>query len=241
MRALAFSFIFFAAACSLTPANPLDNVPSQKGNDPTQNEQGNQPPHASSGNVPQIPGSSGSSGTSSGEPEPQKDTRLFPVEVGRSWTYVTEQISQGQKTTSSLTQTITSKQTVDGKNAYVFTTSQQSGTYTSYVDVQGDDIFIRSANDNVWMQTAKAPVQEGATWTYSYHGTRKQTWHKAPKQTVDAGTFDDCWRLDYFITETSKPTDVNYSIMCRGVGTVLVELKLSNGFQSHQELASKSF
>ena len=230
-------------ACSAAPDTGLGgSTPEPGAGNPTK---GDDPPASSSGGTPG--GSSSSGGTSSGGSSGGgssgilPDDRLFPAEMGRTWTYAVEQVSQGQKSSYTSTTTITGQQKIDGRDAWAFTSTLPTATTTSYADVQGDDIWIRSSGDPTWMHTAKAPVAEGASWTYSYYGTRQQTWHKVGAQTVGAGVFTDCWRIDYVVLETSKPGDVNYSVICRGVGTVLVELEISNGFKSRQELSAKSF
>jgi hypothetical protein len=166
------------------------------------------------------------------------DTRLAPYEVGRTWTFTGSQTSQGVTTPSTFTTTVAGQETYDGKSAFVIT----AGTVTSYASLDGDTTWVEYANTTgQWLPSTKAPVVDGASWTYVYSGTRTQTWHAVGPQTVQAGTFDDCWRIDYVVKETSQPGDVNYTILCRGVGEVLQEMSLSNGFQMHYELVSKSF
>ena len=171
------------------------------------------------------------------------DLRFYPLEVGRTWSYTGSQTYQGQTTDTSVTTQITGMQLFDNRNAFVSVAQFATGSLTSYVDVESaDDTWIEySGGSGQWLPETKAPVQEGASWTYYYSGTRMQTWHDVGQVTVAAGTFDDCWRIDYMVLETSQPGDVNYAILCRGVGEVRAEMALSNGFTSHTELISRSF
>ena len=171
------------------------------------------------------------------------DSRFFPCTVGRTWSYAGSQTYQGQVTDTSYTTSITGQATYDGRSAFVSTSTFSTTTSTMYLDPEGtDDTWGEYSTDTgQWLPLTKGPVQDGASWTYSYSGTRVETWHQAGRITVAAGSFQDCWRIDYTVAETSQPGDVNYSILCRGVGSVLSEMSLSTGFSDHYELMAKNF
>jgi hypothetical protein len=178
---------------------------------------------------------------------PKKDDRLHPNETARAWTYERFSSYGGKAGTVTVVRTVTGKEMVEGHDAWVLveTTSPGGATSTFYEDVQGDNVLWMKPTSNVehWIPVAKAPVLEGASFTQPYgSGTvANLTWLRAPKQTVRAGTFDDCWRLDFFVVGASNPNDPNYSVLCRGVGTVLTVTKQSNTFELHEELLAKSF
>ena len=173
------------------------------------------------------------------------DPRFMPCELGRSWSYTGSQTYQGTTTDESFTTQIIGQQPYDGRTAFVGQTQYVGGggSVTTYVDPEGaDDTWGEYSGDSAqWLPFTKGPVQEGVSWTYSYSGTRVQTWHAAGQVTVAAGTFDSCWRIDYVVVESSQPGDVNFTIVCRGVGSVRSEMTLSNGFSLTSELISKSF
>jgi hypothetical protein len=189
-------------------------------------------------------GGSDAVGGTDGSSDAASDLRFFPYQVGRTWSFTGSQTSQGHTTDASFTTQVVGQQTYDGRSAFVSVTQYIGGTsQTTYVDTDSADEtwgeYRGSAGQ--WLPFTRAPVQDGASWTYSYFGTRVETWHTEGEVTVVAGTFGDCWRIDEVVTESSQPGDINYSILCRGVGTVRTELSLSNGFSLRSELVSKSF
>jgi hypothetical protein len=176
-------------------------------------------------------------------PPPPKDTRLFPADTGRGWSWTVTQTGMfGSTSTFTVTSTVTGKGTVDGHSAWIVETdSGTSEKAVTYADVQGDDELARDPNDTQWLPVTKSPVAEGKSWTYQNNGTFTQTWHSAGTTTVAAGTFDDCWRIDFTIAETSKPGDVRNAVYCRGVGLVKSDTTLASGYISRYELTAKTF
>lgn len=173
-----------------------------------------------------------------------RDLRLYPYENGRSWTYSTTQIYNGTTTLGTITSTVTGKGNVDGREAWTVVsstvTSAGSSNVTNYNEVKGDDVWGRSANGTTWIPILRAPIQEGGTWTWDCNATCRATLRRAGSQTVAAGTFNDCWRLDSTVDGRPSAGD-SYNIVCRGVGGVLTVMNLNNGFQYRAELTQKSF
>lgn len=233
MRFLPLLLVSLAVtACSGSSGAPVPGSEPSTARGPTE------PPTEDGGIAPDGGGPLTPPPDASPPPPPPKDGRLFPAELNRTWTFHTQQSFNGQVTNTTIEMRATGKAVVDGRNAWVLTYSTMATP--QYVDLQGDDMWIKSGES--WVPSLKGPVAEGASWSYSLAGgTHQNVWHKAPKTTVAAGSFDDCWRVDYRVTETSKPGDVNYSVVCRGVGTVLQGMQLSTGFQSRTELVAKSF
>jgi hypothetical protein len=171
------------------------------------------------------------------------DRRLFPAEIGRSWSY------RGTATQNGVTQLINYSYDVPaimlvaGRNAYVVQADWNGALSSNYTLLSGDDDVLQNyPPDANWYPVLKGPAVEGGSWSYYYGGTRTQTWHAAGRVTVAAGTFDDCWRIDYTIAETSRPGDVNYQVVCRGVGSVKVEERIwATGQSVSYELVHKSF
>ncbi len=178
----------------------------------------------------------GGAGDAQEAPSNSSDDRLYPAEVGRTWTYVGSDSSGSIPNT--YTFTIKSKGTVDGRAAFTAGESYPSATDT-YIEVNGDDVLFTYGNLGTWYPLMKSPVAEGASWTYELGGTRTQTWHSAGTQTVLAGTFSDCWRIDTRTT-TMGPSDESYSIWCRGVGNVRSVTDFGS-YQSKYELKKKNF
>jgi hypothetical protein len=191
---------------------------------------------------------SGSNDASSGSDDAGKgwtgdgpDTRLFPAEVGRSWTYV-KRVGEDPRTpgVASYTVEITGREMVDGYNAFVTENASPEGTYAAPLVVQGDNVYYpwdRERSEPLM----KEPVQEGASWSFDVpQGTKTLTWHWVGKDTVTAGTFDECWRLDEVVPDGRHPGSVSNTVACRGVGTI----RASSGAGAYtygHELASKNF
>ncbi len=137
------------------------------------------------------------------------DARIDPISLGHQWTYdVTELGTFPLCPSGTHSGKVVSEGMVDGKDAFQ-TTNLCSGVDPSYYAVDGD--VVQVDYQGTWILALDAPVQEGHTWS---NGTSTFTWHKEPKVTVPAGTFDDCWRA------TQNVNYQAYTIFCRGVGPV---------------------
>jgi hypothetical protein len=192
---------------------------------------------------------SGSTDASSGSDDAGKgwtgdgpDTRLFPAEVGRSWTYV-KQVGQnpGLPGVASYTVEVTGRRMVDGYNTFVTETQTPEGAVETTFDVQGDNVYYGWDPDRS-SPMMKEPVQEGASWSYDQGvgiGMATLTWHWVGKDTVTAGTFDECWRLDDAAQQGRGPAFVTHTVACRGVGTIRHTSQDPDA--SGYELASKNF
>ncbi len=183
----------------------------------------------------------GAEAFTAGDSQEARTTRgagpLFPAALGYEWTYATTYTGSAPQTQ---TTRVTGRQTVDGRDAWVIETTWSTSLVRRFAAIDGDDVVMSDTGQGDWFPHLKTPIAEGASWTYWYAGDRRQTWTEVGAQTVAAGTFEDCWRVDHFVSSMA-PSDVNYFIMCRGVGHVLQVIKLANGYELHQELMSKSF
>jgi hypothetical protein len=157
------------------------------------------------------------------------DPRLFPIAVGRSWTFATVAADGG---TGSCTGTQTS--TVVGPGATY--AGQPSLRYrpvcsTTEVDLvgTGDKLLqYQIGGDGTAYLFHDEPVVDGHSWTYSAGTTF--VWRSAPPVTVPAGTFTECWNR---VIEETPEYVVTY---CRGVGPVRIVAA-----QYRAELTAKNF
>jgi hypothetical protein len=187
--------------------------------------------------------SSGSSGDAMTEEAPSDassdavsappDTRLFPLEVGRSWTYqITSSYSScpaGQGFFD-----VVGTTTVNGGTAFdVLSPCGYEGTYTETGDIVDDQY---STSNGTWFRDLDEPVMDGYSWTTTNgSATFSMTYSSAGTVTVPAGTFTDCWMVTQGVPYTQTWT------YCQGVGQVSsVMVDLSGGGISYQ-LLSKNF
>jgi hypothetical protein len=161
---------------------------------------------------PGVDGGSGSTDAASSAdantPDAAGDTRIDPIDLGRSWTYDVTIIGTYPicKSGSHVGQVLGSK-VVDGKPSFQVQ-SFCPGAGTSSYAVDGDKVEIYYAN--TWVLSLDAPVAEGHTWT---DGVNSYAWEKVGQMTVPDGTFDDCWKV--------KPSaGTSYTTFCRGIGPV---------------------
>lgn len=159
-----------------------------------------------------------------------KDTRIDPIEVGRSWTYNVTVLgfypacSNGVFTSN----TLQSSQ-LDGKTAlHVQSLCKNAGVF-KYA-VEGDRVFAHL--NGSWKLSVDSPVTEGHTWS---DGFRDYRWESKGSVTTPAGTFGDCWSATAVVAFTS------YTVFCRGVGPVKwhYEDGIGNGYEA--VLTAKNF
>jgi hypothetical protein len=159
-----------------------------------------------------------------------KDTRIDPIEVGRSWTYdVTVLGFYPACSNGTYSATAQSASVVDGRNA-IFVTSFCPGSPGFNYSVDGDRVFSHYLGS--WIRSLDAPVQQGHEWTDGYLDYK---WESKGTQTVPAGTFTECWSATTIASYTS------YILLCRGVGPV--KWHFEDGFGNGYEaiLKAKSF
>lgn len=159
------------------------------------------------------------------------DTRLDPLEVGRSWTYdVTSTYPScpaGMRTS-----TVTAETTVDGRSAYQVTSICGD---TVAISVEGN-VVESKYQDYPWLRMLDEPVSDGHTWTTTNGAaTFDMRYTSVGSVTTPAGTFADCWQVTQVVSYTQTWT------YCAGVGQVASEMvDLAGGTITYQ-LVSKSF
>jgi len=176
-------------------------------------------------------GPTGDGGTAEGgDGGPAADTRIDPIEVGRSWTYNVQVLgfypacSNGVFTSNTL-----QSSSLDGKTAlHVQSLCKDAGVY-KYA-VEGDRVWAHFGGS--WKLSLDAPVVEGHTWS---DGLRSYRWDSKGTVTTPAGTFADCW------SATTVAAYTSYILLCRGVGPVKwhYEDGLGNGYEAI--LTAKNF
>lgn len=144
--------------------------------------------------------------------EPPEDLRLYPLDVGRRWTWNIASVGAGYAICPPGTRDaeVLEKTTTAGKNAYLIR-GYCTGVPASYVAEESAGIV--GLYQGAWATFLKLPPAEGEAWSYfnaSYH------WEKAGTVTVAAGTFDDCW------TTVQNVTYLNETTYCPGIGAVRV-------------------
>jgi hypothetical protein len=178
-------------------------------------------------------------GTDSHGPVAPED-RLFPVEVGRSWTYEltypTGMLGVCPPGATELVQTITEAIEFAGRMAFKLQ-SACGGTpigEPAIISVEGDQIETFAAEQ--WLTTLDEPIEDGHTWSSQFMG--EAVLSDAGTVTVPAGTFDRCWTVTADIGMGIGSTGT----FCRGVGLVRSASPLGpGGAQLEQALTSRNF
>jgi hypothetical protein len=171
------------------------------------------PPATCVGGVPACP-----SGQASCE-------SIFPMAAGYAWTF---EVTEGSAACSAGTHV--SEVVMVVEDDIIEATSYQlsspcGGEGGFFYAAVGDSILI---NRGEWLTLFGEPIEEGGSWM---DGEAVRTWQEEGTVTVQAGTFDDCWRVLY------EDNDDRYTILCRGVGRV----RDYAGGNYDIELVSKNF
>lgn len=221
-------FGLYVAVCGLLLAACGDSGADGSGGSDGDDDDGDGPTTSGPSTSPST-GTEGSGGSTSTGSTP--DERLYPLEVGRTWTYDVQSTypscPSGMRTTEVLGET-----NVDGKPAF------------RVVGICGDEVAMTVAGNVVeskyqsypWLRLLDEPVEEGHTWTTT-NGAAEfgMTYSYVGDVTTPAGTFSDCWRVTQ---EVSYTQDWTY---CPGVGNVASTLVDLGGGSIIYELVSKSF
>jgi hypothetical protein len=171
---------------------------------------------------PDAPTTPGADGGDGGDAK-AKDTRIDPVELGRSWTYdvkvrgIFPACDDG-----TFAATAVSQSTIEGRTAlHVESFCQGAGAYDYAID--GDRVY--SYVTGAWRTSLDAPVTEGHQWTDGFLTYR---WESKGTVTTPAGTFSDCW------SATTVASYSSYIVLCRGVGPVRwhYDTGLGNGYDA---------
>lgn len=139
-----------------------------------------------------------------GKPQQPTDTRLFPVEVGREWTYTSNSsIAVGGSS--------------EGKWSLKWLGSD--GYVTIGQDPDNVALYTAAFQENL----VSTPVVAGASWDAGFKDGTKFTWSDEGSVSVPAGAFDLCWR------KTASYNKDVYEIFCRGVGLVAYKIQGTYG------------
>jgi hypothetical protein len=161
----------------------------------------------------------------------QRDDRLQPFEVGRSWSYRRVWLDGGADATceGSLESSVTKMVTRDAAVGYEYLPTC-IGTTKVQMFLSGDDIWAYVGSAALQpIQYAASPVEAGVSWD---GGAVQYVWEAQDTVSVPAGTFDRC------IRRTGVTDKSGFLVLCRGVGLVLNENR-SEGTRT--ELVSKNF
>jgi hypothetical protein len=157
------------------------------------------------------------------------DDRLYPLEVGRSWTYdVTSTYPScpgGQRETRVLgAATMDGRPTLQVRSfcGLAGTTSVSGNRVEEYYDW----------GPTGWMRALDEPVVAGHTWTTT-NGSATFTMSYSPAGTVNG--YSDCWKVSQNVAYTS------YWIYCRRIGLVRYEIVDLAGGTIRAELRAYSF
>lgn len=142
------------------------------------------------------------------KPDAAVDTRIDPIEVGRTWTYDVTILGTYPLCRAGVnTARVLGQKAMAGKQG-LQVQSFCPGAGTSSYAVDGDRVEVYYGG--AWVLSLDAPVADGHTWS---DGVVTYVWEKVGKLTVPAGTFDDCWK--------ARPqVGPSYTTFCRGVGPV---------------------
>lgn len=150
-------------------------------------------------------GGSSSTGGGSGTLQPAD---LYPLEVGQRRTF--EIVEPAGMECDPNFETVLRTENVGGKEAFV----------VDHVCAPDEEIILAHHggqlvqwNEDKWIVTMKAPLEEGLTWIATERYTFQ--WSFVSDITVPAGSFQDCWAR-----ESVPPSPLSRNVYCPGVGPV---------------------
>ncbi|MCR9160336.1 MAG: hypothetical protein ACE37F_18140 [Nannocystaceae bacterium] len=157
-------------------------------------------------------GAMGESSTGVQTPAPDYATPHFPLQVGLQWSYRLTR-TDGTIGESCIDDGSIHVMRMTDEQAGVFTRTEEPWCYFDALQfrVQGEYVDV---NSGAWYHQLLLPPERGATWAAGGASGATYVWdaHHA-SYTVEAGTFEDCWR------RTQQGYDV-WEIYCRDVGMV---------------------
>lgn len=160
---------------------------------------------------PSDPSNPPDGSTNSDAPSSMGDNGLYPLAVGRTWTYqVTSTYSSCPGGTREMR--VLSKGTTDGRETYEV---RGFCGLTGHTNIAGDKVEeYYDWGPTGWMRSLDEPVSDGHTWqTTNGSATFGMIYSKA----TIAGK-SDCWKVTQQVSYTS------YWIYCRGAGLVRYEM-----------------
>jgi hypothetical protein len=154
------------------------------------------------------------SSTSSGS-TPDYPTPHFPLALGLQWTYRFTRVD-GEVGTACDNQGDEHVTTVSDYDAAtgVYTFTEEPWCYFAALEYRIDGEYI-DVNSGAWYHQLLLPPELDATWAAGGASGATYVWDEHHETyTVEAGTFDDCWR------RKQEGYDV-WQIYCAGVGMVV--------------------
>lgn len=199
-----------AAACSSsTSSSPASDAPGPGDAPSTAEDAASQEP---SPTEPAPDGGAPADASADGGGEPAKDLRLYPLDVGRRWTWSLVSVGAGYAICPPGTREaeVLEKATTAGKSAFLVRGYCTGVPATYLAEESGGVVGLYQGS---WGTFLKLPPVEGAQWSYFNASYR---WEKAGTVTVAAGTFDDCW------SAVQNVAYLNETTYCPGIGAVRV-------------------
>jgi hypothetical protein len=154
------------------------------------------------------------SGTTGSDPEPDYATPYFPLQVGLQWTYRLTRTSGelGTDCDNRGDEHVMSVTDFDAGTG-VYTRTEDPSCYFASLSfrVEGDYIDV---DNSAWYHHLLLPPELDATWAAGGASGATYIWDEHfDTYTVEAGTFDDCWRRKQQGYEV-------WEVYCRNVGAV---------------------
>ena len=144
---------------------------------------------------------------------PGDDPRLYPLEVGRRWSYVVTSTYLSCPADPGREVHVTGTVVIDGRTTYESTGLCGQVGHTS---VDGDVVEdYYDWGPTGWSRLLDEPVADGHSWTT---GNGSATYGMRYEQAGAVDGYPDCWRVVQEVAYTSRWT------YCRGVGLVRFEL-----------------
>lgn len=171
---------------------------------------------SSSPSDPAMMGPDGSTPDPDGTQQPP-DPRLYPLEVGRTWTYaVTSTYASCPGGTKEMR--VLAKGMREGRETYEV---RGFCGLTGNTSIEGDRVEeYYDWGPTGWMRALDTPVMDGHTWTT----TNGSATFGMRYSTTSVAGHDECWKVTQQVSYTT------YWIYCRGAGLVKYEMiDLSGG------------
>ncbi len=198
-----------------TPQDPDSNGGSSESGTPATGSSGAETSTSTSTGMGAHEGTSTGtqdSGSSGDEPPPDYVTPHFPLQVGLQWSYRLTR-TDGTLGVDCLDNGDIHLMTIATENAGVFTRTEAPTCYFDVLEFRIDPPYV-DVNSGAWYRQLLLPPADGATWAAGGASGATYIWDEHhPSYSVEAGTFDDCWR------RKQQGYDV-WEIYCRDVGMV---------------------
>ena len=153
--------------------------------------------------------------TSSGggeAPPPDYATPHFPLQIGLQWSYRLTR-TDGTLGADCLDNGDIHVMTISEESGGVFTRTEEPTCDFDTLEYRIDPPYV-DVNSGAWYRQLRLPPEDGATWAAGGASGATYIWDEHhPSYSVEAGTFDDCWR------RKQQGYDV-WEIYCRDVGMV---------------------